>query len=118
MPLASEALFKKMGDLLPTHGEPIVKKVGAVYLFELREKKGEAPVFITVNLKEGNGKVTFGKEGKADATFVMLDADFMKLAGGKLKAQDAFMTGKMKIKGNMAKAMKFTPDVLPKDAKL
>ena len=24
----------------------------------------------------------------------------------------------MKIKGNMAKAMKFTPDILPKDAKL
>ena len=40
MPLQSEALFKKMGDLLPKVGEPIVKKVGAVYLFELREKKG------------------------------------------------------------------------------
>ena len=118
MPLKSEELFKKMGDLLPTHGAPIVKKVGAIYLFELREKKGEKPVYITVNLKDGTGKVTFDKVGKADATFVMLDADFMKLAGGKLKAQDAFMTGKMKIKGNMAKAMKFTPDVLPKDAKL
>ena len=118
MPLQSEALFKKMGDLLPKVGEPIVKKVGAIYLFELREKKGEKPIFITVNLKEGNGSVTFDKVGKPDATFVMLDADFMKLAAGKLKAQDAFMTGKMKIKGNMAKAMKFTPDVLPKDAKL
>ena len=30
----------------------------------------------------------------------------------------AFIQGKMKIKGNMAKAMKFTPDLLPKDAKL
>ena len=107
-----------MNDQLPTHGAAIVAKVGAVYLFELREKKGGDPTFITVDLKNENGKITFGKEGRPDATFVMLDADFVKLAGGKLKAQDAFMTGKMKIKGNMAKAMKFTPDVLPKDAKL
>ena len=48
----------------------------------------------------------------------MLDADFMDLVSGKLKGQDAFMKGKMKIKGNMAKAMKFNPSMLPKDAKL
>ena len=48
----------------------------------------------------------------------MLDADFMDLVSGKLKGQDAFMKGKMKIKGNMAKAMKFNPSILPKDAKL
>ena len=118
MPLKSEDLFKKMGEQLPKVGAGIVAKVGAVYLFELREKKGGEPSFITVDLKNGNGKITMGKEGRPDATFVMLDDDFMKLANGKLKAQDAFMTGKMKIKGNMAKAMKFTPDVLPKDAKL
>lgn len=40
------------------------------------------------------------------------------LAEGKLNPQVAFMQGKMKIKGNMAKAMKFTPDLIPKDAKL
>jgi hypothetical protein len=28
------------------------------------------------------------------------------------------MQGKMKIKGNMQAAMKFTPDLFPKDAKL
>ena len=118
MPLASVNVFNKMSDQLPTHGAGIVAKVGAVYLWELRETKGAEPVFITVDLKNGNGKVTMGKEGRADATFVMLDADFMKLVNGKLKAQEAFMTGKMKIKGNMAKAMKFNPDIIPKDAKL
>ena len=56
--------------------------------------------------------------GKADATFIILDADFMKLVSGKLKAQDAFMKGKMKVRGNMAKAMKFNPNILPKEAKL
>ena len=43
----------------------------------------------------------------------MLDADFMDLVSGKLKGQDAFMKGKMKIKGNMAKATKFTPELFP-----
>jgi len=40
------------------------------------------------------------------------------MTNGKLDPQSALMNGKMKIKGNMAKAMKFTPDILPKDAKL
>ena len=73
---------------------------------------------MTVDLKNGNGKIVLGKEGKADATFIILDDIFMQLVAGKLKAQDAFMTGKMKIKGNLAKAMKFNPSVLPKGAKL
>jgi putative sterol carrier protein len=64
------------------------------------------------------GSIVEGKGEKPDATFTMLDDDFMQLAAGKLNPQSAFMGGKMKIKGNMAKAMKFTPDVLPKDAKL
>ena len=118
MPLKSIEIFEKMEKMLPTHGAAIVAKVGAVYLWEIREKKGEDPTYVTINLKEGNGKITMGKEGRADATFVMLDADLMKMMGGTLKSQDAFMTGKLKIKGNMAKAMKFTTDVFPKDAKL
>ena len=48
----------------------------------------------------------------------MLDADFVKLVQGKLNAQDAFMQGKMKIRGNMKAALKFKPDIFPQDAKL
>ncbi len=38
------------------------------------------------------GKITKGKEGKPDATFVMLDEDLLSLAAGKLNPQSAFMT--------------------------
>ena len=48
----------------------------------------------------------------------MLDDDLVAIAQGKLNPQMAFMQGKMKIKGNMAAAMKFTPDLLPKDVAL
>ena len=118
MPLKSVAMFEKIAPLLEKQGAEVVAKVGAAFHFEFREKKADKPTYVTVDLKSGNGKITIGKEGKADATFVMLDDDFMKLVEGKLKPQDAFMTGKMKIKGNMAKAMKFNPSVLPKGAKL
>ena len=118
MTLKSTEIFQKIQPLLATQGAAVVAKVGAVYHFELRAKKGDQPEIITCDLKNGNGAISFTKEGKADATFIMLDDDFMKLFSGKLKPQDAFMNGKMKIKGNMAKAMKFNPSVLPKGAKL
>ena len=116
--IKSAELFDKMGPVLEKSGADIVKKVGAVFLFEIRATKEAEPVFYTVDLKNGSGKISKGKEGTIDTTFVMLDDDILQLAAGKLNPQNAFMTGKMKIKGNMGKAMKFTPDVFPKDAKL
>ena len=118
MPLKSTEIFKKIEPLLATQGAGVVAKVGAVYHFEMRASKADKPEFITLDLKNGNGSIAYERAGKADATFIMLDDDFMKLFAGKLKPQDAFMNGKMKIRGNMAKALKFNPSVLPKGAKL
>ena len=39
-------------------------------------------------------------------TLSLADADFKKLVDGKAKAQQLFMAGKLKIKGNMGKATK------------
>jgi len=43
----------------------------------------------------------------------MTDAHFAELCAGKFNGSTAFMTGKMKIKGNMAAATRFTPDLFP-----
>lgn len=44
---------------------------------------------------------------QADCTITISDADMVALATGKLKGMQAFMSGKMKIKGNMGLAQKF-----------
>jgi 3-hydroxyacyl-CoA dehydrogenase/3a,7a,12a-trihydroxy-5b-cholest-24-enoyl-CoA hydratase len=43
----------------------------------------------------------------------MTDDDFEQVCLGKLNPQIAFMQGRMKIRGNMSKATKFTPDLFP-----
>jgi alkyl sulfatase BDS1-like metallo-beta-lactamase superfamily hydrolase len=76
------------------------------------------PTVWTVDLKNGSGAVKKGKEGTADATFTLTDEDATGLFDGSLKPNTLFMQGKMKIKGNMQAAMKFTPDLFPKSPKL
>jgi putative sterol carrier protein len=95
-----------------------VKKVGFVYQFEISPEKGKPPVVWTLDLKNGNGSMTKGKVGKADVTFALVDSDAVALFERTLNPQTAFMQGKMKIKGNMAAAQKFTPDTFPQVSKL
>ena len=85
MTLQSVLTFEKMIPMLEKSGGPIVAKVGCVYHFEMRAQKADKPTYITLDLKNGNGKIAFAKEGTPDCTFVMLDADFMTLVSGKLK---------------------------------
>ena len=56
MTIKSADLFEKMTPLLEKSGADIVKKVGAVFLFEIRATKESEPVFYTIDLKNGNGK--------------------------------------------------------------
>ena len=109
-----------MKPQLEKFGKEICEKVQCVYAFEIRAAKADQPTIWTVDLKNGNGAVHDGKVDslKVDATFIMLDDDFVALTQQKLKPQTAFMTGKMKIRGNMKAAMKFKPEIMPKDAKL
>lgn len=57
-------------------------------------------------MKNGNGKVEFNGKSAADVTLQTSDQDLMDLMAGTLNAQKAFFQGRLKIKGNMALAMK------------
>lgn len=60
-----------------------------------------------VDLKNGSGAVSSGMySGKADLTVTVSEDDFVALATQKLNPQQAFMKGKIKVKGNMSVAMK------------
>ncbi len=96
------------------HGKDIVPKVQGVFGFEItRTKGGKVEAVFEIDLKNGQGDVKRGVPKGADATFTMTDDDFDQLCKGNLQPQMAFMKGQMKIKGNMAKASKFTPELFP-----
>ena len=113
--LASENIFNLMSAFLAGgHGADIIKKVNGTYGFNVLLKKGGKPVAVwSIDLKNGNGFVKQTKPVDVDATFTMTDEHFVQLCAGKFNGQTAFMTGKMKIKGNMAAATRFTPDLFP-----
>jgi len=99
-------------------GQALVKKVGFLYRFDILASKGAEPVSVTIDLKNEPGKISLGVPEKPDAHFIMEDSDFLNVVNGKLNPQMAFLKGKMKIKGNMRAATKFTPDLFPKFSKL
>lgn len=78
----------------------ILIQVKAVFQFDVKNKDNKVQQW-TLDLKN-KGSVSLGPSTpKADIIIAVQDSDFINLAGGKLNGQKAFMTGKIKIKGNM-----------------
>jgi len=89
-------------QIKPILSEDIVKKTNAVFSFSIPDDKSEW----YLDMKNGSGSCGSGAPPhKADVTFTLKTADFSKMFAGKLKPTTAFMTGKLKISGNMGKAM-------------
>lgn len=96
-----EALMAKIENYM---SEEVVSKVGAIYQFEV--KGAEAGRWF-IDMKNAPGKVGKGEPPqKADATLTMDSKDFFDLFSGKLKPANAYLGGKLKISGDLRKAMK------------
>ena len=111
----SAEVFDMMIEYLARgEGADLSDKVGAIFQFDVKAKKG-GPIVGSweIDLKNSPPSCKVGKSAAPDATFTMVDEDFEKVCLGTLNPQMAFMQGKMKIKGNLGKATKFTPDLFP-----
>merc|ERR1711982_241339 len=88
-------------------GPELVKMGGAV--FQLVVSDGGPEGKLVLDLKNGSGSAKAGEDAKADVTITMADADMVAMGEGKLDGMQAFMSGKLKIKGNMMLAQKLGP---------
>lgn len=94
-------LFTKIQSLLSVE---IVGKTQAVYQFNIT---GDEKGTWFLDLKNGSGSCgEGGAPCQPDAVLTMKDKNFSDMFAGKLKAAPAFMTGKLKITGDLQKAMK------------
>jgi hypothetical protein len=80
----------------------VVKKIDAVYQFNISGPTGGA---WSIDCTAG-GAIAPGTAAAARCTVAMSDTDFLAVVNGKLNAQMAFMSGKLRIQGDMALAMK------------
>lgn len=99
MPTAGE-VFGKIGERLSANPDSTAG-IDAVYQFSL---EGGDNWFI--NLRGDTRSVTQDFDGSADCTITMTEENFLALTKGDLNPQMAFMTGKIKVAGDLSKAMK------------
>lgn len=119
--LKSRAVFDAIGLAVKNDGASLVKKVNGVIQFVICEGSPSGRVLAThlLDLKTGTGSLrqlpsssssssqaasgTAAASPKPDLTLTLSDDDMHLLAGGKLNPQNAFMKGRLKIKGNMVR---------------
>uniref|UniRef100_A0A8B9KRV0 Hydroxysteroid (17-beta) dehydrogenase 4 n=2 Tax=Astyanax mexicanus TaxID=7994 RepID=A0A8B9KRV0_ASTMX len=111
--LQSDLVFAEIGRRIKDLGAELVKKVNAVFGWEIT-KGGKTAAQWTIDLKTGNGALHKGPySGKSDVTFTVSDEDFMEVVMGKLNPQKAFFAGKLKVRGNIMLSQKL--EVILKD---
>ncbi|KAK2585897.1 hypothetical protein KPH14_010485 [Odynerus spinipes] len=94
----------------------LVNNINAVYQFNV---KGEDASTWYLDLKNGGGSTGKGEPKEPADTILTMNSDqFFAMFTGKLKPASAFMTGKLKISGNLQKAMKLEKLMTSLKAKL
>ncbi len=77
--------------------------VQTVYQFELT---GDDKISFQLHFQDGKAKVVHDTETDPDCTLIMSSESFNKFLAGKLNGTMAYMSGKLRIKGDIGKALK------------
>ncbi len=103
------ASFSALND---SNREDMLKKINSVFILEIDNEQ------YVLDFKNGSIKQANGAKG--DVTIIIKEKDLVDIVSGKLSSQNAFMKGKLKIKGNMMTALKLDSalSTLKKGAKL
>lgn len=81
----------------------VAKSINAKVVFDLT---GDGGGQWTLDLTNADGVVTTGTCEAPKVTLTMVATDFSAMVNGEMNAQKAFLTGKLKVKGDMGAALK------------
>lgn len=94
--------------------EDVVKSINALYIFDLKDS---GKYFVDLkNLPGGCGNAI--AHTQADVTMTLSRDDFIKMFAGQMNPTSAFMTGRLKVKGDLGLAMKLEKMLKNLQAKL
>ncbi|VBB31385.1 unnamed protein product [Acanthocheilonema viteae] len=100
----SDAIFDEIKERAKVETD-LPKKINSSYRFILTGPDNTVKKWF-VNCKVTPPTIVEMGEGNADVEMSMMESDFIKIVAGKLRPDQAFQQRKLKIKGNLAKAMK------------
>lgn len=104
-------------SLSPAERDAQIKKTNGIFQLQVSNEDKETATW-TIDLKNTGTVYKGSAKPKADVTIILSDETLMDLASGKLNGQKAFMTGKLKTKGNMMLATKLDTVLKGTKAKL
>jgi WS/DGAT/MGAT family acyltransferase len=97
----SNVLFEHIKNFVKENPDAVPKDSG---LFQFHVT-GDVPTFWRVDLNKKPALIRKGKVKNPEVTFTISDEHLMKVAKGELNMQTAFVQGRLKLDGDMAKAM-------------
>lgn len=104
-PPKSRLAFAQINDRIAEHPE-WAEQIGTVFQFNITGEEGGRYV---IDLKKDGGQARPGEDPAAGCRMTLSYEDFMAMMKGELKPQMAFMSGRLKIEGNVLLAAKLAP---------